>query len=196
MAARRFADIDVLTATAENLRNKLEDGTLTTVELAELYTHQIDLHRSHKGLQLNAMISLSPPDQLHSRAVALDQERAEGKTRGPLHGIPVILKDNIMTEASLGIDTTCGTLALKGVRVKTNAPIVDLLLDAGLLILGKSNLSVAVIRLLDPAGAEYLGRNGLKEGVFYPLRLVCRWRTNSIALHQGRLCAERKGSRT
>ena len=155
MAARKVADIDVLTATAEDLRKELEDGTITTLELAELYTHQIDLH-NHTGLHLNAMISLAPQDQLHNQAVALDKERAEGKIRGPLHGIPVILKDNIMTETSLGMDTTCGSLALKGVKVKANAPIVDLLLDAGMLILGKSNLSVGAILTLHSTGTHYI----------------------------------------
>jgi amidase len=102
---------------------------------------QIEEH-NHNGLRLNAAISLAPVEQLRSHAITLDEERAQLKVRGPLHGIPILIKDNIMTEASLGMDTTCGSYALKGAKAKINADVVDLILKAGMIILGKANLSV------------------------------------------------------
>jgi amidase len=100
---------------------------------------QIEEH-NHNGLRLNAAISLAPVEQLRSHAITLDEERAQGKVRGPLHGIPILIKDNIMTEASLGMDTTCGSYALKGAKAKINADVVDLILKAGMIIFGKANL--------------------------------------------------------
>ena len=133
--------LDVLTATAAELQEKLSNGVLTSEELVTQYLKQIEKHNNH-GLQLNAVISLAPIDQLQAHAKRLDRERAAGKIRGPLHGIPLLIKDNIMTESSLGMDTTCGSFALKGVQVKKNARVVDLYLEAGMIILGKANLSV------------------------------------------------------
>ena len=133
--------LDVLTATAADLQEKLSNGALTSEELVTEYLNQIEKHNNH-GSQLNAVISLAPIDQLQARAKRLDWERAVGKVRGPLHGIPLLIKDNIMTESSLGMDTTCGSFALKGVKVKKNAAVIDLYLEAGMIILGKANLSV------------------------------------------------------
>jgi amidase len=67
-----------------------------------------------------------------------------GKTRGPLHGIPIIVKDNIMTDWRLGMDTTCGSFALRGAKAP-NAPVVEKILAAGMIIIAKANLSVSKI---------------------------------------------------
>lgn len=133
--------LDVLTATAHELQVNLENRTTTSWDLVQLYLEQIEEH-NHNGLRLNAVISLAPLEQLRSHAITLDEERAQGKVRGPLYGIPILIKDNIMTEASLGMDTTCGSYALKGAKAKINADVVDLILKAGMIILGKANLSV------------------------------------------------------
>ena len=133
--------IDVLTTTAAQLREKLDSATVTSANLVQLYLDQIHRH-NHHGLKLNAMISIAPTNLLLERAAILDRERAMGRTRGPLHGIPIIIKDKIMTGSSLGMDTTCGSYVLKGACVKDNAPIVDSILEAGMIILGKTNLSV------------------------------------------------------
>ncbi|KAI1378149.1 amidase signature domain-containing protein [Hypoxylon crocopeplum] len=132
--------IDVLTVTAQELQTLLTNGTVTSTELIQIYLDQIDKH-NHKGAKLNAIISLAPFDQLTARARELDEERSGGKVRGPLHGIPIIVKDSIMTEASLGMDTTCGSFALKGAKAIKNADIVNSVLQAGMIILGKTNLS-------------------------------------------------------
>lgn len=89
------------------------------------------------GPRLNAVIALFP-DAL-SEAHRLDQERRAGRVRGPLHGIPVLLKDNI--EAAGPVPTTAGSLALKDNVTNRDAPLVARLRAAGAVILGKTNLS-------------------------------------------------------
>jgi hypothetical protein len=62
---------------------------------------------------------------LYERAKTLDLERANGSVRGPLHGIPILVKDNIGTVPGLGLPTTCGSLALVGAKPKKNTAIID-----------------------------------------------------------------------
>lgn len=104
--------IDPLTATAQLRQHHLSAGSVTTEDLVDIYLAQIQRHNK-KGLGLNAIIQTAPHDLLSQYAKTLDAERADGKTRGPLHGIPIILKDNIMTDWRLGMDTTCGAIALR-----------------------------------------------------------------------------------
>jgi len=87
--------------------------------------------------QLHAVIALNPHAPADARA--LDAERKAGKVRGPLHGVPILLKDNI--ESADGTATTAGSLALKDNVTGRDAPLVKRLRDAGLVILGKANLS-------------------------------------------------------
>jgi amidase len=89
------------------------------------------------GPRLNAVIELNP-DALEI-AAALDRERAAGKLRGPRHGIPVLLKDNIA--AGDRMSTSAGSLALDGVRATRDAHVAARLRAAGAVILGKINLS-------------------------------------------------------
>ncbi|KAH8601749.1 amidase signature domain-containing protein [Bisporella sp. PMI_857] len=135
-----MAVIDVLTASGEDLQALLKEGKTTSMELIDLYLDQIKKH-NHHGLELNAMISVAPRSYLISIAKQLDEERAAGRIRGPLHGLPITVKDNICTDKSLGMDTTCGAFALVGAEPKGNAPIIERLIDAGLIIIGKANLS-------------------------------------------------------
>ncbi|KAI1330536.1 amidase signature domain-containing protein [Xylariaceae sp. FL0255] len=102
--------IDVLTTTAQELQGYLKDGSLTSKIIVLLYYQQINRHNK-TGAKLNAMISTAPLDQLIARATELDKERLEGRVRSPLHGIPIIVKDSIITESSLEMATTCGSLA-------------------------------------------------------------------------------------
>ena len=82
---------DLLTATVADLRQLLTSGLIRSVDLVKLYSDQIDRH-DRKGMELNAVISTAPKEFVVREADRLDQERAEGKVRGPLHGIPVIIK--------------------------------------------------------------------------------------------------------
>jgi len=136
----RVSDWDPLTSSAYELSELLNQGTITSVEIVETYLHQIDQH-NRRGRQLRALISVAPRHELLKMAKRLDAERVRGKRRGPLHGIPIVLKDNIMTEEALGMDTTVGSFAFVGSVPKRNATIVDRLIRRGLIILGKANMT-------------------------------------------------------
>ncbi len=116
------------------IQHRLAEQELTSVELTLYYLARIqrlDVNR------LNSIIELNP-DAL-SIAETLDQERRAGKLRGPLHGIPVVLKDNIGTGDRL--HTTAGALALVDARADRDAFLVSRLREAGAIVLGKTNLS-------------------------------------------------------
>ncbi|KAL6690460.1 amidase signature enzyme [Trichoderma pleuroticola] len=128
---------DPLTTTTVELQQQLVSGKLNSVQIIETYLTQIDAHNP----ALNAFISLAPRDALRSTAEALDAERAAGALRGPFHSIPIVLKDSIMTASELGMPTTAGSFALVQAICRKNAPLVQKLIDAGLIILGKANLT-------------------------------------------------------
>lgn len=132
--------LNLLSTTAVELRDLLNGGSFRSVDLVHRYLDQIQQHNKD-GAALNALISTPPKETLLETAARLDRERSEGNTRGPLHGIPVIVKDNIWTSPSLGCATTCGTIALESAVAKENAPVIELLLEAGLIVIGKANLS-------------------------------------------------------
>lgn len=115
---------------------RMAAGSLTAQALARQYLARI-ARLDKAGPHVNAIIELNP-DAL-AIAAALDAERKAGKVRGPLHGIPVLLKDNIATHDKMS--TSAGSLALAGVRARQDAHIVKQLRAAGAVILGKTNLS-------------------------------------------------------
>ena len=100
-------EFDPLTVSAFELSELLNAQAITSVQIVELYLREIELH-NRRGRQLRALISVAPKHEALKIAKKLDDERARGKVRGPLHGIPIVLKDNIMTDEKLGMDTTVG----------------------------------------------------------------------------------------
>lgn len=116
----------------DELRVALEQKKTTSVALVHDYLARI----SDCNGSLHAVIAVNP--EALTEAEALDRERAAGKSRGPLHGIPVIIKDNIDLAGSV---TTAGSLALAGNLRDRNAPLVDRLEAAGLIVIAKANLS-------------------------------------------------------
>jgi amidase len=135
-AGRRAAGTDVAEAGAADLAAAMAAGTLTAVELVKVCQARIRaIDRS--GPRINAVIEANP-DAL-AIATALDRERRQKGPRGPLHGIPVLLKDNIATADAM--QTTAGSLALLGSRPPRDAHLVTRLRAAGVVILGKTNLS-------------------------------------------------------
>ena len=129
--------VDPLIVDAKELQELLTRGSLTSVDLIDIYTQQIREHDDY----LKAVISSGPEDVLLEAAQRLDQERSQGKLRGPVHGIPILIKDNIDTHPDLGMQTTAGSFALAQSMPSKNARVVDKLIDAGAIILGKCNLS-------------------------------------------------------
>ncbi|OKO93433.1 hypothetical protein PENSUB_12496 [Penicillium subrubescens] len=113
--------VDVLTIDAKGLQRSFERGDVTSLDLVKQYLAQIQRHDS----KLHAMIQMTPNDLLEARAKLLDQERAAGKTRGPLHGIPIIIKDNVATHPNFGLPTSAGSFALLSSKPRNNAKIID-----------------------------------------------------------------------
>lgn len=122
--------------TIDQLQEKMKSGEYTSEAITQLYLDRIDAI-DKKGPRLNAVIELNP-DAL-TIAKAMDQERKAGKFRGPMHGIPVLVKDNIDTGDQMM--TTAGSLALEGHTAAQDAFVVAQLRKAGAVILGKTNLS-------------------------------------------------------
>ena len=128
------ASIEVTEASVSDLQRAMTDGRLTAAQLVDAYLARIAAY-DHAGPAINAMVRLN--SRAHADAVALDAERKAGHVRGPLHGIPIILKDNYDTK---DLVTSAGSLALATHRPQQDAFVVKKLRDAGAIILGKSNM--------------------------------------------------------
>ena len=127
---------DLEEATIASLQQKMQSGQETSRSLVAKYLARIDaVDRS--GPTLRAVLELNP--EAAAIADQLDAERRTKGPRGPLHGIPILIKDNIATADRMM--TTAGSLALAGVTPPKDAFIVSRLRDAGAVILGKTNLS-------------------------------------------------------
>ncbi len=120
----------------DDLQHKMESGKYTAHALTQMYLDRIK-QIDKNGPSLNSVIEINP-DAL-AIADALDKERANKKVRGPLHGIPILIKDNINTGDKM--QTTAGSLALSGNIASSDAYVIKKLRDAGVIILGKTNLS-------------------------------------------------------
>ncbi len=151
------APFDVVEATIPQLQAALTDGRVTSRELVLLYMARIATYDK----TVNAVLTMSRTAL--AEADALDRERAQGKVRGPLHGIPVALKDNIHTT---NMPTTGGALAFKGLVPPYEATLTKNLTDAGAIILAKTVLTelanwVAGSPTPMPANYSALGGQGM-----------------------------------
>ena len=122
--------------TINELQQKMKSGEYTAHSITQLYLDRIN-QIDKAGPKLNSVIEINP-DAI-AIADAMDVERKNGKVRGPLHGIPVLIKDNIDTGDKM--QTTAGALALEGNIAKKDAFIIAKLREAGAVLLGKTNLS-------------------------------------------------------
>ena len=150
-------------ATWEQLLNNRE---VSSAEILWRYVERI-VRWDQDGPQLNAVAEMNPDAM--SIAEALDQERNLGKIRGPLHGIPVMIKDNIATADKM--HTTAGTLALAHVRTPFDAHLVARLRDAGAIIFGKTNLTELANFMSDHMPNGYSARGGQVRNPYGPGRL-------------------------
>lgn len=123
-------------APISHLQERMAGGELTAVQLAQLFLDRIEA-LDRNGPTLRSVLAVSPVAL--DDAAALDAERATGNVRGPLHGVPVLLKDNLDTQAPL--ETTAGSLALTGSCAAQDSTVAARLRAAGAVILGKANLS-------------------------------------------------------
>lgn len=150
LAASTSSALDVTSATIADLNAAFSAGTLTSERLTQAYLARIDAY-DKKGPTINAVITLNP--KALDEARRLDAERKAGKVRGPLHGIPVLLKDNVDT---FDLQTTAGSQLLEGWVPPDDAFIAKKLRDGGAIILAKVNLS------------EWAGSGGSVSGAHDP----------------------------
>src|ERR1044071_4279662 len=136
--AQNGAPTEFNEATVAQLQAKMRAGTLTSVELTKFYLARIAaLDQSGTDGGVNAIIELNP-DAL-AIAKQMDDLRAQGKVLGPLHGIPVLIKDNIDTHDQM--QTTAVSFALFGTPAPKDSTVAANLRAGGAVILGKTNLS-------------------------------------------------------
>lgn len=126
--------VDVYEASVADLQAALAGGRTSSVDLVDAYLARIAAY-DQRGPALNAMIRINPNARAEARR--LDEERRQGRVRGPMHGIPIILKDNFDTS---DLPTSGGSLALANHQPKDDAFVVRRLREAGAIILGKSNM--------------------------------------------------------
>jgi amidase len=146
----RAAGLNIETAIIADLNAAFDDGTLTSEQLVSAYLKRIEAY-DKQGPAINAIITLNK--KALDEARQLDAERKSGKVRGPLHGIPVVLKDNYDT---VDMPTTAGSQLLEGHMAKQDAFMVKKLRDAGAIMLAKVNLS------------EFAGSGGSVSGATDP----------------------------
>lgn len=136
MAKPSIHEFELDEITVSELNEAYDSGKYTAVQVVELYIERIEA-LNKVGPHLNAVIAVNP-DAL-AIAADLDAERATNGPRSPMHGIPVLLKDNINTKDPM--PTTAGSIALIENYASKDAPMVASLREAGAIILGKTNLS-------------------------------------------------------
>src|SRR5215212_7913056 len=177
--------------TIAELQEKMESGELTAHRLAELYLERIS-EVDKEGPYINSVIELNP-DALEIADV-LDAERKAGKTRGALHGVPILIKDNIDTADRM--QTTAGSLALEGHIAARDAFIVRQLRKAGALILGKTNLSEWANFRGKRSSSGWSSRGGLTRNPYALDRSACGSSSGSGAAVAANLCAAAVGTET
>jgi amidase len=135
-AAAPVAAFDVVGENVTELADAQSRGRVTSLQLVDAYLERLG-RLDRAGPALHSVLAINPAARAQARA--LDRERAAGRVRGPLHGIPILIKDNIETADPL--PTTAGSLALAHNYAGRDAPLVARLRAAGAVILGKANLS-------------------------------------------------------
>src|SRR5258706_5970848 len=177
--------------TIADLNEKMESGELTARQVTELYLQRIAAV-DKGGPYINSVIELNP-DALEI-ADGLDKERKAGKVRGPLHGIPILIKDNIDTHDSM--QTTAGSLALEGNVAAKDAFIVKQLRKAGAVILGKTNLSEWANFRGKRSISGWSSRGGLTRNPYALDRSACGSSSGSGAAVAAHLCIAAVGTET
>jgi amidase len=165
-------ELEELTIAA--MQDAMRGGSLTARKLAELYLARIEA-MDKRGPAINAMIELNP-DAL-AIADMLDRERRAGRTRGPMHGIPIVIKDNIDTADRMR--TSAGSLALAESTALRDAHVVKRLREAGAVILGKTNLSEWANFRSTHSSSGWSGRGGLTRNPYALNRNACGSSTGS-----------------
>jgi len=177
--------------TIADLNEKFESGELSARQVAELYLQRIEAV-DKSGPYINSIIELNP--EALEIADGLDKERKAGKVRGALHGIPILLKDNIDTHDHM--QTTSGSLALEGNIAAKDAFIVRQLRKAGAVILGKTNLSEWANFRGKRSVSGWSSRGGLTRNPYALDRSACGSSSGSGAAIAANLAVAAVGTET
>ncbi|MGD1093313.1 MAG: amidase [Bryobacteraceae bacterium] len=173
------------------LQDGLATSRWTSVQLVDAYLARID-QLDRRGPRINALIELNP--EARSIAAELDRERKERGVRGPLHGIPVVIKDNIETGDKML--TSAGSLALADVPAREDAELVARLRTAGAVILGKTNLSEWANFRSSHSTSGWSGRGGQTRNPYALDRSPSGSSSGSGAAVAASLCAVAVGTET
>ena len=177
--------------TISQLADGMSSGKYTARAIAEKYLARIEAIDRH-GPALNSVIEINP-DALEI-AEKLDAERKEKGARGPLHGIPILLKDNLDTADKMM--TTAGSLALVGSKPSKDSFVVQRLRAAGAVILGKTNLSEWANIRSTHSTSGWSGRGGQTKNPFALDRNPCGSSSGSGAAVSANLCVAAIGTET
>lgn len=175
----------------DDLNKKMARGEINAQKLVKLYLDRIS-EIDKKGPHINAVIEINPDAM--KIAADLDKERAAGKIRGPLHGIPVLIKDNIDTADKMM--TTAGSIALEGNMAKNDAFVVKQLRKAGAVILGKTNLSEWANFRSTRSSSGWSSRGGQTRNPYVLDRSPCGSSSGSAVAVAANLCAVSVGTET
>ena len=177
--------------TIKDARAAMDSGRLTARRLTEMYLERID-RIDRRGPALNSVIEVNP-DAI-SIAESLDRERKAGRKRSPLHGVPVLIKDNIDTSDKMM--TTAGSLALVNARPQQDAFIVQRLREAGAVIIGKTNLSEWANFRSTHSSSGWSGRGGQTRNPYALDRNPCGSSSGSGAAVSANLALVGVGTET
>ena len=185
------ADFELDEVSITHLQRHMQSGRYSGHSLVEKYVNRI--HEIDKaGPALNSIIELNPDAE--SIAANLDRERKDKGARGPLHGIPILIKDNIDTADRMM--TTAGSLALVGSKPSQDAFVVKRLREAGAVILGKTNLSEWANFRSNHSSSGWSGRGGQTRNPYAVDRNPCGSSSGSGVAVSANLCAAAIGTET
>ncbi len=182
---------DLDEATISSLIKKLDSGTYSSEQLVKLYLKRIN-NVDKSGPQLNAIIEINP--DAAQIAKQMDSERKSGKSRGPLHGIPVVIKDNIDTADKM--QTTSGSLAMAGNFARKDAFIVKKLRNAGAIIIAKTNLSEWANFRSTQSSSGWSSRGGQTKNPYFLDHNLCGSSAGSGVAVSANLCVVAVGTET
>jgi amidase len=165
-----------------DLSDAMAAGTVSSVDVTRLYLERI-VALDREGPRLRAIIELNP-----------DEERRAGRVRGPLHGVPIVVKDNIDTAD--GMTTTAGSLALEGHVAARDSHVAARLREAGALILAKANMSEWANFRSTRSSSGWSARGGQCANAFAVDRNPCGSSSGSAAAVSANFCAAALGTET
>jgi amidase len=186
-----IAPFELEEATIDDLQRWMASGRMTSRSITQRYLKRIaDLDRT--GPALHHIIELNPDAM--SIAASLDRERKAGRVRGPLHGIPILLKDNVDTADRM--TTTAGSLALAGSHPLQDATVAAKLRAAGAVLLGKANLSEWANFRSTHSTSGWSGRGGQAKNPYVLDRNPCGSSSGSGGAVASNLCTVAIGTET